>query len=323
MTTSTASDQRPLLSVVLVTPTNLERLERTLLALQAQTICDRIEVILVAPSSEVANQDDRGLLEGFYDLKIVPIGTVDDVTACGANGVIHCQADVVGFVEDHAYPFPGWAESVTNTHQGPWAAVGSTYIIDNPQSYWAWCSQIISYGPYTAPVKGGEVAHLPAHNISYKKDLLLALGDQLEESLKGWERQLNIILQREGHRFYLDQNALIRHREVSNPWILLEVWFVAGRSYAGRRWQHEGWSLAWRLLYALGTPLVPFKRAFAFWQEAFQGKDRSDIMPLIWFTLIPVIVANALGQMVGFLGDDGDTDQYIAQHELRDRRTMS
>ena len=162
----------PILSVILVMPTSLSRLEKTLLALQAQTIRDKLEIVLIVPAAEVAAQDPDGLLDGFHSVQVVPIGPITDVTAAGAHGVACSQANIVAFIEDHAYPAPAWAESAARADQGQWAAVGCAMTSANPESLWGWASQFISYGPFTAPVQEGQVNMLPAHDVSYKCGIL-------------------------------------------------------------------------------------------------------------------------------------------------------
>ncbi len=315
--------EAPLLSVIVVTPSDIERLERTLIALQKQTICQRLEVILIVPFAESAEQDAQGLLGGFQSVQVVPIGTIHDVTQAGAHGIPYAQAKAVAFVEDHAYPFPNWAESLVHTHQGPWAAVGSAFVCSNSDSLWAWASQIFSYPPYTAPVTGGEVDHLPAHNVSYKRDLLLHLDPPVDQLMSAWGGDLNIVLRDQGYRLYLDNTAVVNHRNTTVVKELLHVSFIAGRYYAGRRWRKEHWSIGRRLLYVLGSPLIPFKRGYQLWLEAFQGKERSDIMPGVSLRLAPLLAADGAGQMIGFLIDEGDAANQMAQHELVDRRTIS
>lgn len=313
----------PTLSIILVTPTSLSRLEGTLLALQTQTIRERLEIILIVPDAEAAGHDPEGLLKGFQNVQIVPIGPIGDVSTAGTCGVPHSSAGIVAFVEDHAYPAPDWAESIARAHQGQWGAVGCAMTSANPKSLWGWASQFISYGPYTAPVAGGKVDMLPAHDISYKRDSLLALDQPLEQLMTGWGGDLNAALVDKGFDLYLEAGTLIYHRNTTAVKELLYMAQISGRYYAGRRWQKEEWSFGRRLLYALGSPLIPFKRGYQLWQEAFQGKDRSDIMPAVWLPLAVLLVADALGQLLGFLTDEGDGAAQMAHHELIDRMTIS
>ncbi len=317
------NDTIPTLSIILVTPTSLSRLEKTLLALQTQTIRERLEIILIVPAAEAAGHDPDGLLNGFQNVQVVPIGPITDVTTAGAHGVPHSSAAIVAFVEDHAYPAPDWAESIAGVYQGQWAAVGCAMTSANPESLWGWASQLISYGPYTAPVQGGQVGMLPTHDVSYQRDSLLALDQPLEQLMTGWGGDLNDALRDKGFDLYLDAGTLIYHRNTTVVKELLDMALISGRYYAGRRWQKEQWSFGRRLLYVLASPLIPFKRGYQLWQEAFQGKDRSDIMPAVWLPLAALIVVDALGQLLGFLTDEGDAAAQMAHHELIDRLTIS
>jgi len=87
---------------------------------------------------------------------------------------------VVAFTEDHSFPTPVWAEALIARHREPWAAVGPAFLNGNPQTLRSWTNLLIEYGPWLDPLEAGVRDHIPPHNSSYKRDLLLAYGDELQ-----------------------------------------------------------------------------------------------------------------------------------------------
>ena len=46
----------------------------------------------------------------------------------------------------------------------------------NPKSAISWANLLIEYGPWLDPAPAGKASHLPGHNSSYKRDVLLGYG---------------------------------------------------------------------------------------------------------------------------------------------------
>ena len=72
-----------------------------------------------------------------------------------------------------------WAESLLYAHRKEWACVGPVVNNGNPRSLISWTNLVIEYGEWLAPAASKVVTHLPGHNSSYKRDILLRYGDEL------------------------------------------------------------------------------------------------------------------------------------------------
>src|SRR5438309_4229369 len=172
----------PKMSVIILTPDCYKTIRKTMGCQRAQTVRDKLEIIIVA-SSASGLFDDQAELTEFNDVRVIEIGPMNSTARARAAGVRHATASLVAFAEDHSYPDPHWAEALIAGHRGPWAAVGPAMCNANPHSTLSWANLAIEYGPWLDPVPGGPVDHLPGHNSSYKRDLLLAYGSQLEAML--------------------------------------------------------------------------------------------------------------------------------------------
>lgn len=105
--TKLMNDNLPALSVVIVAPKLFERIRKTIRELKAQTIKERLEIVVVVPSAAEVGLDVSELL-GFFGYKVVEVGTIRSVDRAAAGGARHAAAPVVAFIEDHAFPNPGW-----------------------------------------------------------------------------------------------------------------------------------------------------------------------------------------------------------------------
>lgn len=300
------------MSVVVVTPDHYGTVRETIQHLRAQTARDRLEIIIVAPSREGLDLQEADLSE-FRHFLVVEAGAIRSIGEANAAGVRQAGAPVVALTEDHVFPDPGWAAALIEAHQKPWAAVGPEVHNANPQSLTSWADFLIGYGPWSAPATAGVVEHLPGHNSSYKRAVLLDYGPELETMLQA-ESVLHWDLRARGHQLYLEPKAKIAHLNFG----LLSSWvpaqFHSGRLFAAVRAQ--AWPPCRRLLYAAGAPLIPLVRLRRILRQVRRSGPR-QVAPL---PLLPALLfglgVSAAGEMAGYVARAGDAQHRLAVFEF-------
>ncbi|MBI3300778.1 MAG: glycosyltransferase [Deltaproteobacteria bacterium] len=301
----------PDMSVVIVTD-RYQTIRQTVRRLRAQTARDRLELVIVTPSSETLEPDDTELAD-FPWVRVVAVGTLGSLSWAGVPGIRQASAPLVALTESHSYPAPGWAEALIVAHQEPWAAVGPVIGNANPGSLVSWTNLLLDYGRWIDPAPAGEIDDLPGHNSSYKRALLLDYGAELETLLEA-ETVLHEDLRARGYRLYLEPAAKTYHLNVT----LLSSWiaerFHAGRRFAAARAQH--WSPLWRLLYTAGAPLIPLVRLPRILGDIRRiGRGRT-LLPWILPALIVSLVVNAAGEIVGAACSGGNAMLRLSEMEL-------
>jgi hypothetical protein len=286
----------PDLSVILATPDTFATVEETVRHLRQQTVRDRIEIVLVAPSSAALALPD-GALDGFGWSRVVEAGPIGSIGSANAKGIRQATAPVVALAEDHAFPVPEWSEALIAAHRGPYAAVGSVIRNpNNPQSAVAWADCLIGFGEYLLPVSSGVVERLPGNNSSYKRALLLEYGERLE-SMMETETLLQQDLQRKGHRLYLEAAAQVAHLNFEILPSFVRVKYLSGRVYGAAR--ARGWSPLRRLTFACATPLIPFvryRRLKRHWDACRTVTTLPrGVMAIAWLGLL----ISATGELIG------------------------
>ena len=229
----------PEVSVVIVTPDTYETIRETINHLRAQTVKDKLEIVIVAPSVKTLNPDESEL-QDFAQSQVVIVGEIKSIAWGNAAGIRHANAPIVALAEDHSYPDPSWAEALIRAHRQQWVAVGPVVRNANPENAISWADLLIGYGPWLDPTPARIVSQLPGHNCSYKKAVLLEYGHKLESMLEA-ETVLHWDLCSRGFQIYLDSAAKISHTNFSllSSWI--PVQFLAGRVFAAAR--SRNWSL--------------------------------------------------------------------------------
>lgn len=296
----------PALSVVLATPGDYEMIRRTIGFLRAQTVVDRLELVVVAPSTITLDQDE---LEQFSNVEVVAVGSIGSCGSANAAGVRAAHAPVVALAEDHAFPDPDWAEVLIEAHEGVWAAVGPAVRNGNPRTRMSRADILIGYGPWIEPVSGGEVDFLPGHNTSYKRSLLLDYGEDLDTIMEA-ETILHWSLRAAGHRLLLEPRARIAHLNFARFVPFTHVHFSGGRIFATTRARHQGWSALDRWLFAGGTPLIPFVRLW----RIVRNHPRASLAVLP--NLLYGLMVDAIGQFYGCLFGAGTARAKLSRYEF-------
>jgi hypothetical protein len=304
------------LSVVLVVGPCRPRAQRVLDALGAQTARDLMELVVVdlAPSAEPLRMP-----EGIPARRIERAGLERWGPARG-DGLRAACADVVAFIEDHCYPDAGWADAVLAAHRGPWAGVGYAFTNANPETYVSRASVIARYGPFAHPARRGEAPTVSGNNVSYKRDVLMALGDDLDDLL-AIDFNVQQRLRRQGHRFFVEARALAAHENYER----VAPDGRTGRAYcrllAAERVRSERWGRPRRLLYGIGAPLGAPAIRLARLTRGLRGRRplwRDFVLGLP--AIATMYLWDASGEAAGYLRGYGSAPREALRWELEELR---
>jgi hypothetical protein len=244
------------LAVVLPTD-RLATIGETLAALRRQSVAHALELVIVAPPAAAISPADVG--GNFQAVHVVACDGIDGahwMHRARVAGVRRATASVVAIGETHSYPEPGWAAAHLAAHRGTCAAVGTQMRNANPESVISWANLFVDFAPWVERAERGPIAGLPGHNSSYKREVLLALGERLVEALAS-ETLLAEELLAAGHELLFEPAAATRHLNLATPYWFLQR-FDHDREWAALR--GRDWRLPRRALYILGAPLIPFVR---------------------------------------------------------------
>jgi hypothetical protein len=241
------------MSVLLVTDV-MASVEGALTSFRHQTIADRLELVLAAPP-DTPVPDDVGA--GFASATVVRVADPYDISAARAECVRAATAPFVAVGETHCIPEPDWCEVLLAAFSDPAVAVASSRILcANPRTSLSLAAHLMDYGLWAHGPRESR-RHVPAHNVAYRRDLLLALGDTLSDDLDV-DAGLTDRFLADGRVLLFEPDARAHHLNVSLTLTFLKERVVNGRTYGGHR--AIGWSPARRLGYGLGWPLIPVVR---------------------------------------------------------------
>ncbi len=304
------------LSVVLVTPDGYAEIEATVRSLRAQTIARRVELVVVAPTASRVRIPDAHAAD-MHGLRVVEIGPLTSLAAARAGAVHHATAPVVAFAEDHSFPEPGWAAALVAAHARGYTGVAPEMKNGNPVSGLSWAAMFLHFGGAVEPGDGFEADYPAAsHNMSYRRDVLLELGDGLGDLMLA-ELFLHEALRARGHRLWVEPMACTRHVNISRLLPALRHAWLGGRLYGGLRIGFGTWTLSRRVLYAGGSPLIPLLRLRRVVPEMRRTKSGRATLPRALAPMIVILAAHALGEAAGYLFGLGNTKVDYSELETR------
>jgi len=311
-----AQTRDPKLSVILLAPDGCDSVRAVLRHLQAQSVSRELEIVVVSPRKE-AIRLEAPELQGFHSVEVVPYNRlVSSTSAARATAVAAAHAPLVAFVEDHSFPQPGWAEAFLTAHKGLWAAVGPSVGNANPESPTSWANLMIEYAPWLEVSESHGSEHLPGHNSSYKRAILLnyskALATMLEaESVLHWD------LRKKGFNLRLDSDARTLHLNYSSIQTSIKLRFHAGRIFAAAR--ARDWGNAKRLVYAAAAPLIPVVRTSRIFRHAW-ARFWNKLPRRTFAVLFLLLLCDAAGEMAGYIRGMGSEASRAGKFEFHQDR---
>jgi hypothetical protein len=230
---------------------------------------------------------------------------------------------VVAFFEEHCRAPAGWAAALIEAHRGPWAGVGAEVHNGNPEVPISRRIEFLNYGPWMAPAPRAEHSMLPGHNSSFKRDLLLAYGDGLQDLLRA-EIVLHTRLWRDGHRLLLEPAARFSHINESTLASAALGRLLWNRCYGCMRARTFHWPLARRLFYVAATLATPFYSLARL--TLFLARHRPEMAgralagaPVMFLLQL----VSGCGHSMGLLFGIGDAEARFSLYEMNEFRRYS
>ncbi|MBC7806740.1 MAG: hypothetical protein H7145_11370 [Akkermansiaceae bacterium] len=304
------------LSVILVTPDDYETIRKTVCHLRKQKAADRMELLIVAPGRESLGMDEEEL-GVFAAWDVIEVGVIRTLASVKALAIRQARAPVIVQAEDHSYPGPNWAEALIATHGQGYAVVGPAVKNANPATFLSWANYLMHFGAWADGIVGvGEVEQVAWHNCSYRRDLLLAYGDDLPRLL-AVESALQENIRRNGHRIFLAADVVTSHVNISDPRTAFSHHFCGGRLFAATRAHEGGWPPWKRLIYFCGAPLIPLVRFPRLLGHIARYKQRKQLLPGILFPMAVALFCHAAGEAIGYAFGIGNAEEQYSRFEMR------
>lgn len=303
--------EHPALSVVIVAGDRHERVASAIRSVLEQDGAELLEVVIVDCGTSGA--------QPYADHPQVRVVRPADESHYGealAFGVTHARAEIIAFLEEHARAQPGWARALMAIHESDCAAAACEVHVGNPNMGLSEGWGLMGYGMWYAPMREGDAEFVHGYNAACKRSVLLSYGERLPRLLLADTAFANRLLL-DGHRLMNAPGARIDHLNETKLLLPLRKTFLAHRFSAPARAEECGWSPLRRMVYAIGSPLLPL---YGFWcQWRLYTKQNRELRRTL-LRIIPLFVithlAMAAGTTTGLLFGPGDAARQFTWLEL-------
>ena len=208
---SSSGRARPLVSVVVPTRDRPRALGRCLGALSAQTIKERLEVVVV----------DDGSLDGDAVADAVSrwpgtrlrLQAPSGPAAARNAGARAARGTFICFTDDDCEPREDWAERLVEALQGKTDAVGGRTVGATSAAI-VRASELIAHAPAFVSAREDSLVFTPSNNLACRADVLAALPfDERYPAAAGEDREWCERLLRSGRVLRYEPSAVVVHHD--------------------------------------------------------------------------------------------------------------
>ena len=281
---------------LIVSCSSIERQARTFLESIALTqTTEQIELFLVSWEG----YDYRHFVSGnFWKVHTVHFTRSEGLNEALAKAVTLASAEIIVFLEDHTRMEGDLVAVLPEIYaQGNYPGVGWVVKVGVRATLISWIGYLMEYaywGPGTP--EGIRTDLIPGHNCSYRRDELLALGEQLPKYLLP-ELIFQWKLLQEGKQFYFTTKLAVRHYQYATlgPLWMGNFWYAW--SLAANRSTLLRWSTFKRIVYIGAILLKPLVR----WKVLLSLPRDPSYYPQ--YLLLRCAVGITIGFVVAALGE--------------------
>ena len=297
---------KPRLSVIVPALLGYDTVLAALDSWEAQSCRDQLEILVLCPASAQSGPLPSGQV-------VITTGTMQ-LHQARSVGVLQASADFVMLAEDHCLPDRFWAQAVLGRLAEGWDAVGPALRSGNPTTNWTQASFLLGYGQWMAPVAGGPAPILPGHNAALRKKPLLDLGPELEHELLVAAFLLRR-LHGQGQRFYLEDQATMRHFDVPDWKKDMRIFYCVGLGFGALRTCR--WPWVGRALYWLATPAIAARHWVRALTQYRRAGAQAGLSPLCLVVACLLALAWACGESAGALMGVAQVTPFLSFSEIK------
>ncbi len=289
----------PRVSVVIASVVGAPFIDECLESVFAQRGSPEFEVLVV----DCQGPENTARLAGrFPQARLIPCGSRETVPHMRRLGVEQAQGEFVAIIEEHCLAREDWMATLTGAFTARYAAVGGPVFDYNYHRLRDWVTYFVEYSSYLPPWPDGDTWNLNGANLAYRREVLLANLDLLDEGY--WEATLHPKLLAEGAKFRSVPGMVVYHRGPFDYGYYLRQRYLFSRAFAGAR--RSTLSAGQRALYLLAAPAVPLLLLARMAGRVWEKKCRVGRFLLSVPLLIPALTTYVIGEWMGYAFGPGD-----------------
>jgi len=288
-----ARDRQPVLSVVVLSTTGGESLERCLQALLDQTTPAEMEVAVVTRIHDSAARK-AAESKGVEWIEVENSVAIPEMRVLAVNLT---RGETLALISDRYLPSPDWIEHLIAARSEGWQVVGSSLVngSSNRASFYT------EYAEFMPPLSAALEASI-IHCAGYERGVLTDLS---ADELSGWEPRIAAALRVGDAKVRTLDQPVARYQKRQSNGQALEQRFHHLRCCTAERIQDS--SLVHRVLFALAAPILALRSLlgtlFEVWRRPGERRHLLPALPM----LVLLAVAGAIGELTAAVAGRGSS----------------
>lgn len=218
------------------------------------------------------------------------------------------RAPIVAITEDHCFVPPDWATRMLAAHAAhpEAAAIGGSVEDGATRTGFDWASYFVVQARNAPPIPNGPSDRIAgAVNVAYRRAALEGMDDY--NGLGAIDALHQQAVARSGGILIADDSIRVVHVQSLGRRGTIAIHYHSGRAFAGfirNRMDRVAWKLC------LGVVVIPYIR-FARITSVLRRKGYGTTIGRVWPMILILLLAQAAGQIVGFLAGPGDSPNRV------------
>jgi len=253
-----------------------------------------MEIVVV---DRVGDEVADFLLREHPGVRLIALDRSTGVPELRARGVRAAAGKIIAVLGDYCEPSSSWCREILAAHTAhSELVIGGVIEPSAPRSMADRAAFLCEYGACLDSESGAAVMTLPGPNVSYKRAVVEAAGDLLENGL--WETLLHRRLERRGYGLRSSSRVRVRHHKHYTTVRFCRERYHFGRAFAAARSREL--SGAGRLLHTATAPGLPLLLAGRVGWELAGRLGIGRVVPLTPYILL-FMTAAGLGEVMGYV----------------------
>lgn len=218
-------------------------------------------------------------------------------------GISKAKADIVAFIDADCKAKKNWVQEILKAHQSDSPAIGGVIEVGNPNSFVGWASYFCEFSRWMPGTQAGWMNDIAGANMSYKKYIFNTYGDFVKGTYCS-DTDFHWRLENEGCFLRFMPSIIVSHNNIDRLNRLLKHEFFHGRCFARVRVRAKSFTRWKRFLYALFSPLIPFRLLVKVGSNNLKSKIYFNQFLKSLPLLTMGIVCWCMGEAIGYI--DGE-----------------
>lgn len=297
-----------IVSVIIPSYNSSQTIVKCLASLKQQKTLEQFEVIVVDSSSD---QTASIIEQNFPWVKLYTFSKRKFAGSARNFGVSHSAGEIIAFIDADCFVDPDWICQIIATHkQTELPLIGGAIDNGNPESYTGWGYYFSSFNRWLPQQKENQYKDLATGSLTVKKWLLEQYGVFSDEQFCE-DTDFSWRIAKAGYPLLFMPTLKVYHVNLEDVRECLIRKIQHGRFFAHMRKEKYGFSSIQRVVYALGTPFLPFLLLFRCTVQVIHSRsylwEFIKVFPLTFLYLI----CWSCGEFLGYLGSKAKAESEL------------